>query len=68
MIRLKPSFNVSKQSVICVSFSYLSAHPKYSIFSNSIIEAQKVFSVSPEMCAVGCRKALELEVKQIAKN
>ena len=45
------------------NFSYLST--PYSLFANSAIEAEKVFSTSPAMCAVGCRKALELAVKWV---
>ena len=47
------------------NFSYLSTHHEYSLFTNSAIEAEKVFSTSPAMCAVGCRKALELAVKWV---
>ena len=47
------------------NFSYLSTRPAYSLFANSAIEAEKVFSTSPAMCAVGCRKALELAVKWV---
>lgn len=47
------------------NFSYLSTHPEYSLFANSAIEAEKVFSTSQAMCAVGCRKALELAVKWV---
>lgn len=47
------------------NFSYLSTRPEYSLFANSAIEAEKVFSTSPAMCAVGCRKALELAVKWV---
>ena len=32
------------------NFSYLSTHPEYSLFANSAIEAEKVFSTSPAMC------------------
>ena len=47
------------------NFSYLATKPEYSLFANSAIEAEKVFSTSPAMCAVGCRKALELAVKWV---
>lgn len=47
------------------NFSYLSTHPEYSLFASAAIEAEKVFSTSPAMCAVGCRKALELAVKWV---
>ena len=35
------------------NFSYLSTRPEYSLFANSAIEAEKVFSTSPAMCAEG---------------
>ena len=47
------------------NFSYLSTRPEYSMFASAAIEAEKVFSTSPAMCAVGCRKALELAVKWV---
>ena len=47
------------------NFSYLALKPEYSLFSSAAIEAEKVFSTSPAMCAVGCRKALELAVKWV---
>lgn len=47
------------------NFEYLSSKPEYSLFSSAAIEAEKVFSTSPAMCAVGCRKALELAVKWV---
>ena len=47
------------------NFSYLSNHPEYSLFASAAIEAEKVFATSPAMCAVGCRKALELAVKWV---
>ncbi len=37
----------------------------YGLFSNACIEAEKSFAVSAEICAVGCRKALELAVKWV---
>ncbi len=47
------------------NFTFLATKPEYSLFANSAIEAEKVFSTSPAMCAVGCRKALELAVKWV---
>ena len=47
------------------NLSYLSTRPEYSLFASAAIEAEKVFSTSPAMCAVGCRKALELAVKWV---
>ncbi len=37
----------------------------YELFADACIEAEKVFAASPAMCAVGCRKALELAVKWV---
>ena len=37
----------------------------YELFADGCIEAEKVFATSPAMCAVGCRKALELAVKWV---
>lgn len=37
----------------------------YDLFADACIEAEKVFSASPAMCAIGCRKALELAVKWV---
>ena len=45
------------------NFEYLSSKPEYSLFSSAAIEAEKVFSTSPAMCAVRRRKALELAVR-----
>ena len=47
------------------NFEYLFSKPEYSLFSSAAIEAEKAFSTSPAMCAVGCRKALELAVKWV---
>lgn len=47
------------------NFEFLSDIPEYALFSKAAIEAEKVFSTSPAMCAVGCRKALELAVKWV---
>lgn len=37
----------------------------YSLFADACIEAEKIYATSPAMCAVGCRKALELAVKWV---
>lgn len=47
------------------NFSYLKDKPEYTLFSAACIEAETVFASSPAMCAVGCRKALELGVKWV---
>ncbi len=47
------------------NFSFLKERPEYALFASAAIEAEKVFYSSPTMCAVGCRKALELAVKWV---
>ncbi|MGV8907279.1 MAG: DEAD/DEAH box helicase family protein [Acetobacterium sp.] len=47
------------------NFEYLINQNEYVLFANACIEAEKVFASSPAMCAVGCRKALELGVKWV---
>lgn len=47
------------------NFEFLSSISEYVLFSGAAIEAEKVYSTSPAMCAVGCRKALELAVKWV---
>lgn len=47
------------------NFSFLQAKPEYAMFAPAAMEAEKVFAASPAMCAIGCRKALELAVKWV---
>lgn len=48
------------------NFSFLKEQSGYyGLFADACIEAEKIFSTSPAMCAVGCRKALELAVKWV---
>lgn len=47
------------------NFEFLSRISDYTLFSKAAIEAEKVYVSSPAMCAVGCRKALELAVKWV---
>lgn len=47
------------------NFEFLSKISDYALFSAAAIEAEKVYASSPAMCAVGCRKALELAVKWV---
>lgn len=47
------------------NFGFLTSKPEYALFSAAAVEAEKVFSASPAMCAIGCRKALELAVKWV---
>lgn len=47
------------------NFSFLKNKSEYMIFSPACIEAEKIYISAPAMCAVGCRKALELAVKWV---
>ena len=47
------------------NFSYLQEAPAFKLFAPAAIEAERVFSTSPALCAIGCRKALELAVKWV---
>ena len=47
------------------NFEFLSNIADYALFSGAAVEAEKVYATSPAMCAVGCRKALELAVKWV---
>ncbi len=47
------------------NFAHLQNSPEYALFATACIEAERVLSASPAMCAVGCRKALELAVKWV---
>lgn len=47
------------------NFDFLSNVIEYKVFADAAIEAERVFHSSPAMCAVGCRKALELAVKWV---
>lgn len=48
-----------------MNFSFLQSKPDYALFSSACIEAEKIYATAPAMCAVGCRKALELAVKWV---
>lgn len=47
------------------NFSFLRTQSTYALFAPACIEAERIFAASPAMCAVGCRKALELAVKWV---
>ena len=47
------------------NFLFLKDKKEYTMFSLACIEAEKIYYSSPAMCAVGCRKALELAVKWV---
>lgn len=47
------------------NFSFLQSQSEYELFSAAAVEAEKVYAAAPAMCAVGCRKALELAIKWV---
>ncbi len=47
------------------NFSFLCTQSTYALFAPACVEAERIFAASPAMCAVGCRKALELAVKWV---
>ena len=47
------------------NFDFLKDTKEYALFAPAAIEAERVYASAPAMCAVGCRKALELAVKWV---
>lgn len=47
------------------NFGFLKIKKEYELFSPACVEAEKIYASAPAMCAVGCRKALELAVKWV---
>ena len=47
------------------NFDFLKSIKEYALFAGACRDAEKVFSTSPALCAVGCRKGLELAVKWV---
>ena len=47
------------------NFEFLKNIKEYALFAPAAIEAERVYASAPAMCAVGCRKALELAVKWV---
>lgn len=47
------------------NFKFLERKKEYELFARSAIEAEKVYAASSAMCAIGCRKTLELAVKWV---
>ena len=47
------------------NFDFLRGKKEYEVFAPAAIEAERVYATSPAMCAIGCRKALELAVKWV---
>ena len=48
-----------------LNFAFLTTKPDYTLFAPACIEAEKIYASAPAMCAVGCRKAVELAVKWV---
>lgn len=47
------------------NFGFLEKQKEYALFAAAAIEAERVYATSTSMCAIGCRKALELAVKWV---
>ena len=47
------------------NFSFLSSKTEYSLFASACVEAEKIYASAPALCAVGCRKAMELAIKWV---
>ena len=47
------------------NFSFLEKQKEYALFAAAAMEAERVYATSTTMCAIGCRKALELAVKWV---
>lgn len=47
------------------NFSFLSQIPEYALFAPACVEAEKIYASAPALCAVGCRKAMELAIKWV---
>lgn len=47
------------------NFRFLKTKKEFDLFAPAAIEAERVYTSAPAMCAVGCRKALELAVKWV---
>ena len=47
------------------NFSFIQTKPEYSLFANACKKAEKIYATAPALCAVGCRKALELAIKWV---
>ena len=47
------------------NFSFLSQKSEYALFAPACVEAEKIYASAPALCAVGCRKAMELAIKWV---
>ena len=54
-----------KRYIVVSNFSFLQTIPAYALFAPACVEAEKIYASAPALCAVGCRKALELAVRWV---
>ena len=47
------------------NFLFLAEKTEYTLFAPACVEAEKVYASAPALCAVGCRKAMELAIKWV---
>ena len=47
------------------NFLFLAEKPEYALFAPACVEAEKIYASAPALCAVGCRKAMELAIKWV---
>ena len=47
------------------NFEFLKQNKQYTLFCDAAIEAEECYNTAPAMCAIGCRKALELAIKWV---
>ncbi len=47
------------------NFEFLKSIKEYALFASAAVEAERVYAAAPAMCAIGCRKALELAVRWV---
>lgn len=48
-----------------MNFSFLTQIPVYAMFADACVDAERTFASSPTMCALACRRAMELAVKWV---
>lgn len=46
------------------NFKFLQDKKEYQLFAAAAVEAERIYYSSPAMCAVGCRKTLDLKFIQ----
>ena len=47
------------------NFSFLSQKSEYALIAPACVEAEKIYASAPALCAVVCRKAMELAIKWV---